>query len=130
MHHVIGQCPICDDELAVTRLQCNTCGTTLDGRFSLGSWYRLSDEQIIFLNCFIRNQGKITWVAEEVGQSYPTVRARLNEIILALGLAPRSDSPDGERRRATEHRQAILSDLAAGSISPEEAARLLQNIPE
>jgi len=130
MHHVIGQCPICNDELAVTRLQCSTCGTTLDGRFSLGSWYTLSDEQLSFLNCFIRNQGKITWVAEEVGQSYPTVRARLNEIILTLGLAPRSDSPDDERRRATEQRQAILNDLAAGSISAEEAARLLQNIPD
>ena len=130
MHHVIGQCPICNDELAVTRLQCSTCGTTLDGRFSLGPWYRLSDEQLTFLQSFIRNQGKITWVAEEVGQSYPTVRARLNEIILTLGLAPRADSPNDERRRATEQRQAILSNLSSGRISAEEAARLLQNIAD
>ncbi len=130
MNNVIGQCPICNDELAVTRLQCSSCGTTLDGRFSLGPWYRLSDEQLTFLQSFIRNQGKITWVADEVGQSYPTVRARLNEIIRTLGLAPRADSPDDERRRATEQRQAILSDLSAGHISAEEAARLLQNITD
>ncbi len=130
MHHVIGQCPICNDELAVTRLQCSTCGTTLDGHFSLGPWYHLSDEQLAFLQSFIRNQGKITWVAEEVGQSYPTVRARLSEIILTLGLAPRAESPDDERRRATEQRQSILSDLSSGRISAEEAARLLQNIAD
>lgn len=130
MHQVIGKCPICNDELAVIRLQCHTCGTTLDGQFSLGPWYRLSDEQLILLQSFLRNQGKITWVAEELGQSYPTVRARLHEIILLLGLSPRTDSPEEERQRASAQRQAILNDLAAGSITAEEAARLLQNIPD
>ena len=130
MHHVIGQCPICNEELAVIRLQCSTCGATLDGRFSLGPWYHLSDEQLTFLRSFIRNQGKITWVAEELGQSYPTVRARLNEIIRTLGLAPRAESPDDEHRRTTEQRRAILGDLSTGRISAEEAARLLQNIAD
>lgn len=127
MHNVIGRCPICNDELAVTRLQCNTCGTTLDGRFTLGPWYRLTEEQLFLLQSFLRNQGKITWVAEELGQSYPTVRARLAVILHTLGLTPRAEAPDDSRQRASEQRQAILNDLANGRISADEAARLLHN---
>ena len=34
---------------------------------------------------FVRNEGKINRVGEELGMSYPTVRSRLHDFIRALG---------------------------------------------
>ena len=44
-HDVISTCPVCAGELAVTRLRCGSCGTTLEGEFSVGRFARLSREQ-------------------------------------------------------------------------------------
>ena len=30
-HDVIATCPVCSGELAVTRLRCSDCGTTIEG---------------------------------------------------------------------------------------------------
>ena len=35
MHPVIGRCPVCHDELSVTRLHCPTCGTTKNGSYGV-----------------------------------------------------------------------------------------------
>ena len=41
-HDAIATCPICSGELAVTRLHCRSCGTTLEGDFNVGRFARLS----------------------------------------------------------------------------------------
>lgn len=71
-------------------------------------------------------EGKITWLAEELKLSYPTVRNRLEEIIRALGYEVRVEAPQEERQRAVIKRQVILDDLAAGKITAEEALRQLR----
>jgi len=35
---------------------------------------------------FVRNEGKINRVGEDLGMSYPTVRSRLHDLIRAAGL--------------------------------------------
>lgn len=123
MNPVIGRCPICQNNLEVTRLHCRNCDTTLDGHFNLGRLYHLSQEQLKFVETFIRCEGKITRVEEEMGLSYPAVRARLDDVIRALGYEV------GETRKETvsdEERQAILADVAAGSLTAAEAAELLR----
>ena len=62
MNPVIGQCPICGEQLEVTRLQCRLCDTSLEGHFSLGRLYHLNQEQLRFVEIFIRNEGKLTRV--------------------------------------------------------------------
>lgn len=126
MYPVPGRCPICDNEMVVTRLHCPTCESVLEGRFILGRLYRLTAEQQVFLEAFIRLEGKITWLAEELKLSYPTVRNRLKDIIRALGYEIRSEAPQEERQRAVARRQAILDDLFVGKITVEEALRQLQ----
>ena len=32
---VFGSCPVCDSELKVTRLYCNSCGTNIKSEFEL-----------------------------------------------------------------------------------------------
>ena len=82
------KCPLCGGEVAVTRLHCRDCDTTFDGRFIFGSFSRLTPEQLGFLETFIRCEGKIKRMEDEIGLSYPTIRNRLHEIIRALGYEP------------------------------------------
>ncbi len=128
MYPVVGKCPVCGEEMAVVRLQCPTCDSSLEGRFALGRFYRLTADQLAFLETFVRLEGKITWVAEEMGLSYPTVRSRLVEVIRALGYEVREEPPQEVRQRAAMQRQAILDDLAAGKISTDEALRQLRTL--
>jgi len=112
--------------MVVTRLQCPSCSTALEGRFELGRFHRLTPEQLSFAELFLRCEGKLSWVAEELGISYPTVRARLDDVIRGLGYEVRQERPAEERQRRAERRQAILDDLAAGRITAQEAAELLK----
>jgi hypothetical protein len=122
MNPVIGQCPICHDTLHVTRLHCRNCDTTVQGHFSLGRLYYLSPEQLAFVETFLRCEGKIKWVEKEMGMSYPAVRARLMNVIRAMGYEIETPEDQGV---SEEIRQQVLSELSAGSISASEALELL-----
>lgn len=121
-----GRCPVCGDQMAITRLHCAACDSTLEGVFALNRFARLTAEQIAFLETFIRCQGKLSWVGDELDLSYPTVRGRLNDVIRALGFEVLEEPPAELRQRHALQRQAVLDDLAAGKISTEEAVTLLQ----
>lgn len=122
MYPVPGRCPVCGEEMTVTRVYCRQCDTAVEGRFSLGSFHRLTPEQLQFAETFIRCEGKITRVEEDMGLSYPTVRARLHDLIHALGYEVGSE-PVGV---SPEERRGILEELAQGKVSAEEALELLQ----
>ena len=121
MYPVLTECPVCHDDLLVTRLECRNCGTAFEGRFALGRLFQLTSEQLHFVETFLRCEGKISRVQEELGLSYPTVRSRLEDVIHALGY-----EVGGEREADEERRQGVLERLAGGEISSEEAFRLLQ----
>lgn len=122
MYPVIGRCPVCGETLTVTRLYCRACGTAVEGHFTLGRFYQLSPDQLAFADTFIRCEGKITRVEQELGMSYPTVRARLNEVIRALGY----EVQDRVAEISLQERQEILEQLSKGEITSEEAVSLLQ----
>jgi hypothetical protein len=86
-HDAIATCPICGGELAVTRLHCRSCATTLEGDFNVGRFARLSREQFALLESFLRSKGNLKEMERELGISYPTVRARVEALLRALGLA-------------------------------------------
>lgn len=85
MNPLPGRCPVCANALTVTRLQCGHCGTGIDGAFGLGRLQALSAEQVQFVETFMKCKGKIKDVEGELGISYPTVVARLNEVVRAMG---------------------------------------------
>lgn len=148
---VDGICPVCGDGMVVSRLTCGRCGSALEGAFRVrggqtisgpltggrgakgtasradeevrfGRLARLDAAQLDFVETFLRCRGVIKNVEDMLGISYPTVRARLADVLSAMGFGPEEDLPDGDRRR---ERREILADLAAGRISTEEAHRLL-----
>ena len=122
MYPLIGQCPICHDDLVVTRLHCRTCDTTLEGHFELGRLSKLAPEQLSFIETFIRCEGKITRVEQELGISYPTVRSRLHDVIRALGYeVGEEEAPVDEAQR-----RSILEELSEGRLSSEDAIKRLR----
>jgi hypothetical protein len=110
-----SHCPVCEQELHVTRLQCPNCSTSIEGSFPLGRFSRLSREQLAFLEAFVRCRGKIKDVEELLGISYPTVISRLDDLVGAMGFDD-----------ASEDRRAILERVASGKLSPKDAAALLR----
>lgn len=123
MSRIVGTCPVCGEEMRVVRLECSGCGTSLEGSFQLSRFLKLSTEQMNFVDVFVKCRGKIKDVEEELGISYPTVVARLNEVITALGYEA---GPIEEEAR--EMRKQILDELSEGRISASEAARRLREL--
>lgn len=121
MRRVIGNCPVCGTQMVVTALNCPGCGTVMEGKFDLGRIYRLSPEQLQFVEIFLRCEGKLNRVQEMLGISYPTARTRLLEVIKALGYEVKE-----EPQITPEERKAILDELAQGKITVEEAIRRLR----
>ncbi len=121
MPALLTTCPVCDESLSVTRLHCRNCDTTIEGQFDVGRLGRLTPEQIDFVETFIRCEGKLNRMEPELDLSYPTLRARLSDVIRAMGfpVGPELGISDEERHR-------ILDELASGKLSSEEAMRLLE----
>lgn len=129
-HPVLSRCPVCSHELHVTRLQCGNCQTQIEGQFHLGRFQRLAAEQLAFIEVFVKNRGIIKDVEAELGISYPTVRARLDDVLRGMGYPTGGDddprvSPRDARNQARDERRRILEALQNQQISPEEAARRL-----
>ena len=122
MYPVVGKCPVCGDTLTVTRLHCRNCDSALEGQFSLGRFYQLSPQQLAFVETFIRCEGKLTRLQDELGMSYPTARARLTNVIQALGY----EVDEGSEPISAEERKTILEQLASGEITSEHAVELLK----
>ena len=130
-HDVISTCPVCSNELAVTRLQCRSCGTTLEGDFSVGRFGRLNRDQLTLLESFLRSRGNLREMERELGISYPTVRSRVEALVRALGFGPRADADDAdERDRPTpatgRTREEILEAVARHEMSAEDAAAAIR----
>jgi len=130
-HDVISTCPVCSGELAVTRLRCGSCGTTLEGEFSVGRFARLGRDQMALLESFLRSRGNLRDIERELGISYPTVRARVEALVRALGFGPRSDEDAGAADDAgapppAQTRESILERLARREITAEDAATAIR----
>jgi hypothetical protein len=131
-HDVIATCPVCTHELSVTRLNCGDCGTTIEGEFSVGRFGRLTREQTALLESFLRSRGNLRDMERELGISYPTVRARVEALVRALGFGPRdeadtpppAETPDPDVILAG--RRDILERLSRRELSAEAAAEAIR----
>lgn len=116
---VIGKCPICESELKVSKLSCNNCHTNIEGSFTLCKFCKLSQEQKLFIEIFLKSRGNIKEIEKEMGISYPTVRSKLENVIEALGYSVKESQPVVDKKE-------VLNKLNNGEITSEEAIKLLQ----
>jgi hypothetical protein len=140
---VISTCPVCEGELAITRLHCRSCGTALEGEFGVGRFGRLSREQLALLESFLRSRGNLKDLERELGISYPTVRGRVESLLRALGLADgdapapadeeepiAADAANPTVDNSADERRSILERLARREISADDAATALRGLGE
>jgi hypothetical protein len=131
------RCPLTGGPIVVTRFYCPDADVSVEGRFAVEAppFAQLSPDQIKFVEIFVRNEGKLNRMEDELGLSYPTIRSRLHEIIRALGYEPGKDdgagaapplAPVAQPAAPPVDRKAVLSDLDAGRISFDDAMKLLQ----
>lgn len=120
------RCPICSGKLIITQVACEECGSTITGQFLLHRISQLDEEQLQFLEVFLRNRGMLAGVERELGISYPTARNKLDALLLALGLTP-ATAQDLNGHLADQRRE-ILDLLEQGNITAEEAARKLRHL--
>ncbi len=119
-------CPICEGKnLIVSKFHCPDCQSSIEGEFVPGqnAFQGLSEDQMNFMLTFVRCEGKLNRMEEILGLSYPTLKNRLNDVILALGFQPEKESPF---KLSASQRQQILEDLEAGRIDADQALRYLQ----
>lgn len=122
MRKIISRCPVCSHRLKVTRLMCSRCDTVIENDFTLSRFDYLTADELFFTETFIKCRGNIKEVEKELGISYPTVRARLDGVIKALGFDEKSACPDEEALR----RENILKELEKGAITADEALQMLK----
>ena len=128
MNSAPTKCPLCGGEVTITRIYCRECDTTIEGHFTTGGQFaRLKPEQMAFIEMFVRNEGRIKRLEEELNLSYPTIRKQLFDVIRAMGYEPGGEEAGG---MTEEQRQAILEDLDHGRIGYEQAMRLLRESEE
>lgn len=114
-HRPPRSCPVCGEVLAVTRLHCPGCATEVSGEFTSCEFCALLAEQRDLLGVFLSSRGNLKEIERHLGVSYPTARARVAELLTALGLSTPTPDPQLE----------VLESLARGDIDVDEALNRL-----
>jgi hypothetical protein len=135
MRKLIEQCPGCGGDLVVTAMSCTYCETGITGRYQPSLFDRLEAADLRFVEAFVLKKGNVKEMERELGVSYWSIRNRLNDIVerlqdLVAPAAPESAPPAQPSATMSRARAEILDRLAAGELSPEEAAAQLATLPE
>ncbi|MCA1041246.1 DUF2089 domain-containing protein [Bacillus infantis] len=115
---LLTNCPVCTNALTITKLQCGHCQTTVENKFEISKLAALGQEQLQFIEIFLKCRGNIKEVEKELGISYPTVRGKLDDIISALGYST--------QKKQEVDKKKIVSLLEKGEITAEKAIQLLK----
>jgi len=126
-------CPVCSERLQVTRLGCPHCGTGLSGEFAPCEFCGIEAGDREMLRVFLSSRGNMRELERHLGVSYPTARARFDDLLRRLGYSPNGseDAPPAEpagpaAEPATgDPRLDTLRALADGSLDVDTARRRL-----
>ncbi|MFT3970776.1 MAG: DUF2089 domain-containing protein [Micropruina sp.] len=121
-------CPVCGDELITSRLGCPGCGTELSGHFARCAFCALDAKELELLTVFLSSRGNLREVEKHLGVSYPTARSRFTDLLVKLGLAGEPDAATSAGA-ASDTRDQVLAQVAAGTLPPDKAAALLARLP-
>jgi len=74
-------CPSCAETLNVSQLTCSHCQTGISGNYALPVLLQLTEEEQQFILAFFLSSGSLKEMATQMGNSYPTVRNKLDDMI-------------------------------------------------
>jgi hypothetical protein len=122
-------CPVCSSRLEITQLGCTTCGTGLSGHFAPCDFCGLDDADLQTLRVFLASRGNMRDLERHLGVSYPTARARFDDLLRRLGLgnggAAGSAAAAAPAAPSEAERLATLQALAEGAVDVETARQRL-----
>lgn len=104
-------CPVCGDQLLLTRLGCANCFTELSGRFESCEFCALTADDRQMLKVFLASRGNMKELERHLGVSYPTARLRFDALLAKLGIDRPAPAPNLE----------TLEALARGEINVDDA---------
>lgn len=122
MSEIPLKCPSCASTLVITELGCTACNTVVSGYYAISPFLALPPDTLEFLVDFIRNRGNIKEMARESGESYWTIRTRLDKVVAEFAREDQSEEFVALKRKD------ILLRLKRGEIDAAEAARLLREL--
>lgn len=116
-YKILSKCPVCGSNLKAIKLRCSGCGTVVENEFFFSKFEYLNNEQLNFIEIFLKCRGNIKDVERELKISYPTVRAKLDDVIEAIGykVSQKEQSKNSE----------IVDMLEKGEITPDEALKMI-----
>ena len=105
----------------VTRVEFTHSGVSVEGQFRPNEFATLEKGSLEFLRLYLKVRGNLKEVERVLGLSYPTVRARFETLLKALGLEsiPEVPAPEGSK-------EATLSALERGELSVEDVLARLE----
>ncbi len=77
-------CPCCGGLMKAKRLECPSCSTSVEGSFELPLLARLDQEDQGFILNLLKAGGSLKELSAIYGISYPTIRNRLDNLILKV----------------------------------------------
>lgn len=107
------KCPSCGSNMRVHLMKCSSCDTEIQGDFEPGRFSSLTDEQLDFLEIFVKSRGSLKDVGKLLDISYPTARNRLNDLVQAFESI--------NHQEASYKRIDILEQVKSGDLTVEEA---------
>ncbi len=123
MRKLLPRCPNCGGDLEITEVRCAACDTIIRSHYAPCEFCRLDEETLSFIKDFVRVRGNLREMARESGDSYWTLRARLNEVAHAMGFEEQQ-----EEDSLAEKRREILLQVQQGGLAAAEAAAALAKL--
>jgi len=122
---------VCSDQLQVTQLGCRTCGTGLTGNFRPCEFCQLDDSERELLRVFLAARGNMKELERHLGVSYPTARARFDDLLRTLallsdGTGPAPGSTPTPPTTANDPRLETLRAVAQGALDVDAATQTLR----
>lgn len=113
-------CPVCSQQLALTRLSCPSCSTELSGAFAMCEFCGLTDDDREVLRVFLASRGNMKDLERHLGVSYPTARARFDALLGKMGIERAPAAPAANRLE-------LMEQVARGEIGVDEALKRLES---
>lgn len=116
--NIPNKCPICEGEITIKEFNCESCNTKFSGDFSVSKIGKLNENELDFVEKFIKCRGSIKLMEKELSISYPTVKNKLEMIAKKMGFVDKVQTPIETDR--------VLDSLSNGELSVEEALIILK----
>ena len=107
---------MCEETLLLTGLTCEECDTEISGSFAPCEFCSLDTADRDLLRVFLRSRGNLKEVQAHLDVSYPTARARFDDLLGRLDLQNPAPDPTLD----------VLDALQRGEITVDEAERRLR----